>query len=267
MTLKPFTPALDPARRADILARLDAIEADHDVRILFAVESGSRAWGFPSPDSDYDARFVYVHRPDWYLSLEAGRDVIELPIDDELDINGWELRKALNLLLKPNPVLLEWLCSPLRYRWDEGACARLEALAAEASHETACRYHYLHLGRKQVVRHLEGETAKLKRYFYVLRPALALRWLRLRGDAPPMNLQALCAGVDLPGETLAAIDALLDKKAVTRELGEGPRVPALDALIVEELALAEAAPAGPRGPDLRGPAEALFRDLVKEGAR
>ncbi|MEM6906851.1 MAG: nucleotidyltransferase domain-containing protein, partial [Pseudomonadota bacterium] len=100
--------------RAEIMAKLTGIERDFGVRILFAIESGSRAWGFPSPDSDYDVRFVYVHPTDWYLSLTPGRDVIELPIRDDLDIGGWDLRKALNLLLKPNPVMLEWLSSPIR---------------------------------------------------------------------------------------------------------------------------------------------------------
>lgn len=95
--------------RKEIQSSLKAIENEHDVTILFAVESGSRAWGFPSPDSDYDVRFVYIHKRDWYLSLKPGRNVIELPINDDLDIAGWDLRKALNLLINANPVLQEWL--------------------------------------------------------------------------------------------------------------------------------------------------------------
>jgi predicted nucleotidyltransferase len=92
-----------------ICQNLSQIEADYDVRILWAVESGSRSWGFESPDSDYDVRFLYVNRPNWYLSIEEGRDVIELPINDDLDISGWDLRKTLRLFNKSNPVLLEWL--------------------------------------------------------------------------------------------------------------------------------------------------------------
>lgn len=109
MNLPAFVADIDPNMRETIIAELRKIERDHRVHILFAIESGSRAWGFPSPDSDYDARFIYVHEPDWYLSLTTGRDVIELPISGLLDINGWDIRKALNLLLKPNPVMLEWL--------------------------------------------------------------------------------------------------------------------------------------------------------------
>jgi len=111
---KPI-PSIAPDMRARIVAALEAIKQREGVRILFAIESGSRAWGFPSPDSDYDVRFVYVHPADWYLSVTPGRDVIELPARDVLDINGWDIKKALRLLLKPNPVALEWLSSPLRY--------------------------------------------------------------------------------------------------------------------------------------------------------
>ena len=115
MTLPDFHPSIAPEMREEIMAKLAGVESDFGVRILFAIESGSRAWGFPSPDSDYDVRFVYVHPMDRYLRLTPGRDVIELPIKDDLDIGGWDLRKALNLLLKPSPVMLEWLSSPIWY--------------------------------------------------------------------------------------------------------------------------------------------------------
>ena len=110
-----FNNSVSPEMQETILVELKTLEAKECVQILFAIESGSRAWGFPSPDSDYDVRFVYARPADWYLSITPGRDVIELPIEELLDINGWDIRKALGLLLKPNPVLLEWLSSPLRY--------------------------------------------------------------------------------------------------------------------------------------------------------
>ena len=105
---------ISPKIRQEIEARLAAIEAAEGVRYLLAVESGSRAWGFPSPDSDYDIRFVYVRKRDWYLRLEPGRDVIEAPIEDEIDLNGWDIRKTLGLMLKSNAVVSEWLSSPIR---------------------------------------------------------------------------------------------------------------------------------------------------------
>ena len=107
-----------PEVAAQIDVRLSAIEAEFGVRILYACESGSRGWGFASPDSDYDVRFIYVHPLAWYLQVHVQRDVIELPISDELDINGWELRKALGLLRKGNATLIEWLDSPIVYRAD-----------------------------------------------------------------------------------------------------------------------------------------------------
>lgn len=112
---------IDSAVRAEIDTRLAVIEAEHGVRALFACESGSRGWGFASPDSDYDVRFLYVHPLPWYLQVSAGREVIELPISGDLDMNGWELRKALGLLKKGNATLIEWLDSPVIYRADASA--------------------------------------------------------------------------------------------------------------------------------------------------
>lgn len=109
---------IDPAIRERIIAEINVIERANDVRVLYACESGSRGWGFASPDSDYDVRFLYVHPLDWYLRVEPQRDVIEKPISDELDVSGWELRKALQLLHRSNPTLLEWLNSPVVYRED-----------------------------------------------------------------------------------------------------------------------------------------------------
>lgn len=113
------------AIRAEILRRLRAAEVEHGVRIVYACESGSRAWGFASPDSDYDVRFLYVREADWYLSfdVERRRDVIEYPITDEIDCGGWDLRKALYLLTRTSGALMEWLNSPVRYI-EEGPCAR-----------------------------------------------------------------------------------------------------------------------------------------------
>ena len=102
-----FAHPVAEAVRTRVEAELSRLETEHQVTVLFACESGSRAWGFASPDSDYDVRFLYVHRLPWYLQVEPGRDVIERPLDDELDVCGRELRKALYLLRRSNPTLLE----------------------------------------------------------------------------------------------------------------------------------------------------------------
>src|SRR3954471_6529628 len=136
------------AMRASVLATLTELERRHDVRVLFACESGSRGWGFASPDSDYDVRFLYVNRLRWYLGVEPGRDVIEQPISGELDVRGWDLRKTLQLLRQSNPTLLEWLRSPIVYREDAAAVARLRSLAEAGFSPLRGYHHYLSMAKK-----------------------------------------------------------------------------------------------------------------------
>ena len=258
---------IPPAVSAAINHRLDELERENRVRILLAVESGSRAWGFPSPDSDFDVRFVYAHDVDGYLSLDMRRDVIELPIEGDLDINGWDIKKALSLLIKPNPVLLEWLQSPITYRADEGVKSRLMALAKRTAHRRPLTHHYLHHGRAQFRDHIDGrDTVSLKRYFYVVRPALALRWIRQHPDRlVPMALPELLSGLEMPGHAIGAIEDLITRKTRSRELGQGKRSPVLDELVLTEFELAEKA-APERTPiplDLLDSANTLFRELVR----
>lgn len=142
------TPSAPAAMRERVLDELERIEREHDVVVLYACESGSRAWGFASPDSDYDVRFVYVHQPEWYQRVEEPRDVIERPLSDELDISGWELRKALRLTRKSNPALLEWLGSPLVYREEPGVREELLWLGSAFHSVPGSRHHYLSMARK-----------------------------------------------------------------------------------------------------------------------
>ena len=229
-------PTIHPAVRAEVERRLAACEAEHDVRILFCVESGSRAWGFPSPDSDYDVRFVYVHPEDWYLAfdVERRRDVIEYPIVDEIDINGWDLRKALYLFTRSNGALFEWLASPICYRDPFAARDALLALAERFLHRAALCYHYSHMARGNANQLLTGSQVKLKKYFYVLRPLLAIRWLLKRGTLPPVPFRTLL-DAEAPAELLPSVTALLEAKAKTPELGEGNRLPLVDGFIEREL--------------------------------
>ena len=227
---------------ADVDARLDAITSDHRVSIAFAIESGSRGWGFPSPDSDYDCRFVYLRPRRDYLALFRKRDVIETPLTPILDVNGWDLGKALKLLLKGNAVIIEWLTSPICYRAMDGFRAEFLALAMDVADRRLIGRHYLNLGREFERRWLpDPDTVPLKKLFYVMRPALALRWLRLRpaANVAPMNFPALVSQSQLDDGAAAEIAQLLAQKAATREMGTG-RVPApIMNMIREELALAE----------------------------
>ena len=262
-----FVPEIPPDKREVILGKLSEIQRDHDVRVLFAIESGSRAWGFPSPDSDFDVRFVYAHPEDWYLSLYPGRDVIETPLIDDWDVNGWDIRKALGLLLKPNPVLLEWMSSPIRYIWDEAACDRLTGFAQDVVRPERCIPLYFHLAKNTWNRNIEGESeVNLKKYFYVLRPVLAMRWVRMNPDRlPPMNFQALVAGVKIEDALQHLIAGLLQQKARTSEIGSGERIAELDALILSELEWAEQITIENDGlQDQRlVAADQLFRELVR----
>jgi predicted nucleotidyltransferase len=153
---------------------LNTIERDEDVHIFYACESGSRAWGFPSADSDYDVRFLYIHPTPWYLSIdiETRRDVIERPINDQLDVVGWDLRKALKLFRKSNPPLLEWLTSPIVYTERFGIAEQLRQLVPTYYSPTASFYHYLHMAQGNFRDYLRGEMVWIKKYFYVLRPYL-----------------------------------------------------------------------------------------------
>lgn len=252
----------------EIRKNLINIQIREKVTTLFAIESGSRAWGFPSPDSDYDVRFVYVRPRDWYLSIEPGRDVIELPIEGDMDINGWDLKKALGLLLKPNPVLLEWLSSPVKYIWNEWACDDLLALAKKVTHGHACLHHYLSLGSRQKRVYLDGrETVNLKKYFYVVRPAMVIRWLRMNPtEIPPMNFFDLKHGIDLGADVTEHLDELLRKKGDSKELGEAPSIKVVDDFISAEFDWAEqAVKVLPKREqkDLKAEADELFRKWVK----
>ena len=233
---------IEPAVRARILDALDAIEARHDVRVLFACESGSRGWGFASPDSDYDVRFVYAHRLPWYLRVEPQRDVIELPIDDELDVSGWELRKALALLRRSNPTLIEWLDSPVVYREHGQVIPRLRALANDFFSPQRGRHHYLAMAKKNFRGYLQGERVRLKKYFYVLRPLLAVRWIDAGLGTPPMRFAELAAGVLDDAALLDEINALLEVKMRAGEAEYGAPRPRIHAFITEALEAARHAP-------------------------
>ena len=259
---------IDEPIRSEIENRLRSIEAREGVRYLFAVESGSRAWGFPSPDSDYDVRFVYVRPLDWYLSIETGRDVIETPLVDEIDLNGWDIRKALGLLLKSNVIVSEWLESPIRYRADASAVTAFRDLADNLFDLSGAARHYASLGQTAAERWMAGsEPVAVKRYFYALRPALALRAMRVLGDRrPPMNLQQLQSVCELPQQLDRIIDDLVELKSVTNEKGNARRYRELDDFIAEELARGAAREASGRSKSQIEQVDRFFRELVADTA-
>lgn len=203
------------AMKEIILEKLKTIEYQFDVRVLYACESGSRAWGFASPDSDYDVRFIYVHRIDYYLSIDDQRDVIELPINDVLDINGWELRKALRLFRKSNAPLYEWLQSPIVYAEDLAFVGEMRSLISTNFSARAGMHHYLSMAKGVFEGELSGEMVKLKKYFYALRPILAAKWIADVKSVPPMDFGSLRKL--MPGSLTDLVDDLLSMKSKVDE--------------------------------------------------
>ena len=226
--------------RASVLENLAELERHHDVAVLFACESGSRGWGFASPDSDYDVRFVYVNRLPWYLTVDAGRDVIEQPISDELDVGGWDLRKTLQLMRDSNPTLLEWLRSPIVYRQDAPWVDRLRALAERSFAPVRGYHHYVSMAKKNLREHLYGDVVRYKKYLYVLRPLLAARWIRSGRGVPPMRFAELVAATVSEAALVDEINALLEVKMRQGESATSPRWAGIHDFIERELALAQA---------------------------
>jgi len=220
----------------DIITRkLKEIEVNERVCVLHAVESGSRAWGFASPDSDYDVRFVYLRETNFYLKLENTRDVIEWQLDKTLDINGWDLQKALRLLYKANPTLFEWANSPIVYKTTPEWQAMSKCFAEYFSPKS-CMYSYLHMAEGNYKEYLKHDLVRPKKYLYVLRPILACKWV-LRNNAPPPMLFSELVAAEAGPELAREIDKLLKIKLNTPEMEEAPKIATLNNFIEDTLPL------------------------------
>ncbi len=258
---------ISDAVRQEIMRRIRATEAEHQVRVLYAVESGSRAWGFASPNSDYDVRFIYAHPQDGYLALdlEHRRDVIEYPIVDEIDLSGWDLRKALQLLARSNPSIVEWLLSPIVYV-DCGAFAqRARTLLPDLYSPTRGIYHYRSMACTNYRRHLLGDRVSLKKYLYVLRALLSIQWLERYAEPAPIEFARLRALVTPGCELDQAIGELLARKAVCTEQTLEPAVRPLNRFIEAELQRLDALKLPKVSADDPYPSlNRLFRQLLAE---
>ena len=248
-----------------IIESLQKIEAQENVAIFYACESGSRAWGFPSKDSDYDVRFLYVRPVDWYLSIAEKRDVIERLLTDQLDINGWDLKKALELFRKSNPPLLEWLDSPIIYQEKFTVAAQMRELAKTYYSPSACIYHYLHMAQGNVREYLKGDRVWVKKYFYVLRPILAIKWIEQGYGVAPTSFGVLLERVVPAGELKDKITELIEQKSLGDELDYGARIPAISDFIATELArLEEDQKQYQNNPAPTSVLDDLFRNALRE---
>lgn len=223
--------------RTEIMRRLAAVEEKEGVRILLAIESGSRAWGFASPNSDFDVRFIYACPQDWYLSvdLEDKRDVIEHPIVDDIDLNGWDVRKALQLFWRSNPAVIEWIQSPIQYMEKGDFKTGMQALLNTVYTLEKGIYHYRSMAKTNYRGYLMADMVPLKKYFYVLRPLLATRWIETYRSAPPIEFAALLHLLPKEDGLLEEVNSLLERKKTALEKELAPRIDKLNAFIKAEL--------------------------------
>jgi len=248
-----------------INSRLAEIESGNNIKIVYACESGSRAWGFPSANSDYDVRFIYVCPMEWYLSIDEKRDVIEYPISEQLDINGWDLKKALQLLRKTNPPLLEWLGSPIVYLEKYSVAEKMRQLAKEYYLPSACLHHYLHMARGNFREYLQGDVVWVKKYFYVLRPILAMKWIEEGRGVVPTDFNVTLEKLSLATELKEAVADLLESKRSGNELDKGEKIPVISNFIESELGRWENSEIPKSAITSHGnKLDAFFRESIKE---
>ncbi|MDO4325932.1 MAG: nucleotidyltransferase domain-containing protein [bacterium] len=221
-------------KQKEIAEKLKEIEEKEEVRILYAVESGSRAWGFASPDSDYDVRFVYVRKKEDYLRLEGMRDVIEWQLDDVLDINGWDLKKTLVQFHRSNATLFEWSNSSVVYRttrdWEQ-----IYETAKSYFSPKAAAYHYYGTAKSTFEKYLQEQQVKYKKYLYALRPLLACQYIEAHHCPPPVLFEELVKAAEIPKDLADGIEELLEKKKVSDEQDRNPQIPVIRRFIEEEL--------------------------------
>lgn len=218
--------------RTTITETIARLEREKNVRVLFACETGSRAWGFPSPDSDYDVRLIYRHETKWYLSLSEKKDTIEAMLNDgDLDITGWDLRKSLKLLWKSNGPLLERLQSPIVYYEAEGFRERMAPLAEQCFSPVATLYHYLNMGEKSFSEVEDQPQVKLKKLFYALRAAFACKWIFDKGTTPPIVFRTMLDELETDAGLRQRILELIALKAGKPEAYMHPAEHAVNAFI------------------------------------
>ena len=248
------------AMKEIIVEKLKVIEQQNQVRILYACESGSRAWGFASPNSDFDVRFIYVRSLYSLLSVSEQRDVIELPINDVLDINGWELRKALRLFRKSNATLYEWLQSPVVYYEDESFSQLMRSLMPAYFSGRAAMHHYLSMARGVFENELSDDMVRLKKYFYSLRPVLAARWIAEEKSVPPMRFDELRQ--ILPRRLNKIVDEMLHLKAAVDEGFMIKRQAELHDFILESISNCQAVVPGNGEPGDVALLDRIFRKYI-----
>ena len=222
--------------REEIEKEFARIEKQHDIQILYAVESGSRAWGFASTDSDWDVRYLYIEKLDWYLKIDENKkDTREKILPNDLDLSGWELKKALRLFRKSNPPMLEWLRSSIIYKEKFGVAEKLRDLSEKHFNPKSCMFHYLSMAKGNFKEFLQRDIVKTKKYFYVLRPVLACDWMKNEGTFPPIEFDILVSSQVKDEIIKKEIAVLLKRKIAGDELKQEPQNEILNEFLEEKI--------------------------------
>jgi len=221
--------------RQEIIVELNKLEIQLDIIILYAVESGSRAWGFASTNSDWDVRFIYVHKRKWYLSIDEQKDSYNKILPNEIDLSGWELKKTLKLFRKSNPPFMEWLDSPIIYKENYSTIKKLREVRFEFFNPKGCMYHYLSMAVSNFREYLQGDLVRIKKYFYVLRPILACSWIKRTNTMAPMEFEVLLNNEIQDASIFQQIETLLDRKKAGEELDLEPRIEILNDFLKQKI--------------------------------
>ena len=248
----------------EIKAKLSQIEQKKNIRILYACESGSRAWGFASPDSDYDVRFIFVRPVEDYLRVKELPDFIDAELNEVYDINGWDLKKFFKQLYKSNPVLFEWAHSPIVYRttqeWES-----VKVIMNDYVLQVKMLHHYRGMAKSNIRSNFSTTEVILKKYLYVLRPVLACVWIMQKHTVPPTEFSKLVEEV-LPDELKLSVNELLEVKMKSSEKNKGSRIPQIDSFIEAKLNEATMFPVVDEEQENYEQLDKLFLEIVRQGA-
>jgi len=242
--------------KQEIESAIQHLEEELRIKVLFACETGSRAWGFPSPDSDYDVRLIYVHSLDWYLQLSEPKDTLDRMLADrEIDISGWEIRKSLRLLQKSNAALLERIQSPILYQFDDSFLQQIHQLAPQFYSRISTLHHYLGLAKKSFAPISNVPSYRLKKFFYALRAASVCQWILEKDEVPPIEFPKVLAGIPVSESIRERIRELISLKATVSESYEHKGEPEILTFIAHAIEQAEAK--GSKLPAAKGDTKSL----------
>lgn len=189
------------------------IEKEYDIKILFAIENGSRAWRMESIDSDFDVRFVYYRKKEEYLKIDKPTDVITRAFDKDLkpcktegsmiDITGFDIYKYIRLLADSNPTTIEWITTDMIYYGKQNKI--FKRFATNNFNPERLFYHYKSMCKNNYIKYIKSKNnITYKRYLYSFRGLLNSLWVLKKNSIPPISFK----------ETILSSSSYIDKKIV-----------------------------------------------------